>query len=65
MKGLDSAEDITKLRAHLAAMKAKLNAANRSEGDVAFVEVDRDIVMRDGASIAVRIRKNLFPISIS
>ena len=54
VKGLDSAEDLFKLREHLAAMKRSLSAANSTE-QISYVEADREIPMRDGKSIAIRI----------
>ncbi|TAQ90325.1 hypothetical protein B7494_g1347 [Chlorociboria aeruginascens] len=56
-RGLDGASDIFKLREHLAAMKKALTAANTKSSASAYSEEDREIPMRDGQYITVRIHR--------
>ncbi|KAH7336299.1 Alpha/Beta hydrolase protein [Rhexocercosporidium sp. MPI-PUGE-AT-0058] len=61
VEGLNASTDIQELRAVLAAKKQELTAANQSEGEALYVEEDRQIPVRDGSSIAVRIHKPKSP----
>jgi acetyl esterase/lipase len=53
---MEASTDVVALRAHLTAMKKAMTAANTASTDESPVqEEDRQITMRDGDSIAVRI----------
>jgi acetyl esterase/lipase len=54
-KDLNSSTDIVELRATLSAVKKKLTSTNNARGETTYVEVDRQIPVRDGRTIAVRI----------
>jgi hypothetical protein len=56
VKGLDPEIDIPTLRAALLARKREMTDVN-STGEVSYVEEDRQITVRDGSSITVRIHK--------
>lgn len=61
VEGLNANTDLPKFRAVVLARKRELTAANPSAGEVSYVEEDRQIPVRDGSSIAVRIHKPKSP----
>ncbi|KAG4439280.1 hypothetical protein IFR05_005213 [Cadophora sp. M221] len=61
VEGLNADSDLPKLRAVLLARKRELTAANQSAGEVSYAEENRQIPVRDGSSIAVRIHKPKSP----
>ena len=55
MKGLDPSADIPTLRAHLLNLKRSMTSENADAESKTVREEDRQITMRDGAEITVRI----------
>jgi acetyl esterase/lipase len=60
-KALDPSTDIPALRATLASAKKALTEANTARGDVPYLEEDREIQVRDGAFIKVRLHTPKIP----
>lgn len=58
---LTSSTDIVELRKTLVERKQELTKANTSEGEVNYVENDRQIPVRDGSSITIRIHSPKSP----
>ncbi|CZR51824.1 related to Putative sterigmatocystin biosynthesis lipase/esterase STCI [Phialocephala subalpina] len=54
---LTAASDISKIRQQLLARKREMTAASESTEEATYVEEDRQIPVRDGTTIAVRIHK--------